>query len=335
MLGQVLPSVKNVPTAIQEFNSILTGNMVGNLPGVAMSMGQMFQQILQNQTNLLRVTANMPIEVATAFESIAGLAREGTVLELGGSVTDFRVNESVFIENAINLFSGCSTVSDIVDCSLRLVYDNNLHGWGKEDLVLELGDGQGNFFIREKIYQYVSEIDQNLLYIGTVKKWNPVQKLLELENIEENNFNPDKQILNESKTSIYEIIDYVFFIDSADCQDFKVETPFGNNTICVDPKGNVRKKQSDESYNNSLNFINSMGSYSSFFSSVQGNNLFNDGAKTMFEMIKRMPPAAQKFAEQVLRDNNPSSDPQAHKRGNEGCKPGGIPMTSRFCLFWR
>lgn len=127
LAGQILPQVKKVDTAIQKFLSIPTASMLSNLPGSFMSLSSMLSKLTSKQKK--NATGNLPDTVLMAFESIQNLLTDG---EIDNSyITDGRVHEETFIENAIALLSQVTTIHDLITVLDRLRYDTTLHGLDK------------------------------------------------------------------------------------------------------------------------------------------------------------------------------------------------------------
>jgi hypothetical protein len=122
--GSQLPQVKQIHTAIEKFSNILTGDMLGQMPGQMMSIGSMLSQVASHAG----IRNIMPREVLHALDSMATLAQTGGVIESGGSITAMRVNPEVFINNAVQMFSGVTNVHDLVNATQNMIYDTSLHG---------------------------------------------------------------------------------------------------------------------------------------------------------------------------------------------------------------
>lgn len=124
LAGTIIPALKSIDTATKQFASILSSSMLSQLPGQVMSLANLFGGMSSKQK--ARAKQNMPREVADAFESMINLMQTG---DAGGDyLTGARVNEEVFRENAIDMLSQCSNLSDLVHCMGRIQRDESLRG---------------------------------------------------------------------------------------------------------------------------------------------------------------------------------------------------------------
>lgn len=81
LAGYRLPQVKNIPTAMQQFNALLTEDDLSNLPGEIMSLGKMFQGLLTSQ--------NPASAALSAASNIIGDATGQTLDSIvGGAIND-------------------------------------------------------------------------------------------------------------------------------------------------------------------------------------------------------------------------------------------------------
>ena len=310
--GIKLPQIKNIPTAKQAFTNIPTADMISNLPGTVMSLLGMLNSIKNSKSYQSRIASNVPANVFTALNSITELAQSGETNDMGGSVTNNRVNEAVFMENAVNLISKCSTLSELNYSIERMIYDTSLHGLGQEDLILNLSDYNGDYNIGENVYQYDRTANtKTLIQLGKVKSWDSTQRILYVSDYDLNNFSPSNNVTNQ-KAKVDYTIKSVNFLNENNCVDYVNETPFGSTTICIDVHGNTVEKKSNTVYNAQQSFTNQMSSYDSF-PSIGGGNLFGGSAGTMFDMLKRLPPQVLTNAKALLENTNSKSNPQ-HKQ---------------------
>jgi hypothetical protein len=127
LAGQVLPAVKQIDTAIQQFASILGQGALSQLPGAAMNLASLFSKMNKKQKK--KLTENKSQAFTDALESMMNLLVEGE--SSGTYITSGRVHEETFIENAAELLSQCNEIGDLVECLQRLRYDESLHGLDK------------------------------------------------------------------------------------------------------------------------------------------------------------------------------------------------------------
>jgi hypothetical protein len=123
--GMILPQVKNISTAIDQFSGILNAGMLGSFPGIplgnimsSLSSNPLFQQAL----------SKLPSEVQQAFTAINTFSRSVQ----GGSSYGFslgsRVNEDKFVENAIQLVTEVKDATDLSRVLQELRSNTMLHG---------------------------------------------------------------------------------------------------------------------------------------------------------------------------------------------------------------
>ena len=127
MSGSVLPRVSGVSTAQAGFNSLMSGDILGAIPGVFMTLGKMFN-ILQT-TGVLN-SLKVPREVGLAINSMSVLIQQVETMEKAGFNVGGRVHQDTYINNATQLLSQAQTVSDITRSLSRLQSDPTLFGHG-------------------------------------------------------------------------------------------------------------------------------------------------------------------------------------------------------------
>lgn len=127
LAGTILPAVKQIETAVQQFAGILNSNMLSQLPGQMMSLASMFGKMNSSQKS--RAKQNMPPEVSDAFDSMLNLLQ--TADGSGQFATGMRVNDEVFLENAADLLSQVTNLSDLSTVMRRLQTDASIRGLDK------------------------------------------------------------------------------------------------------------------------------------------------------------------------------------------------------------
>ena len=128
MSGSVLPRVSGVNTAQTGFDSLMSGDILGAIPGVFMTLGKMFS-ILQS-TGALR-NLKVSREVGLAVNSISLLIQQVETMEKAGFNVGGRVDQDSYLSNATQLLSQAQTVSDITRSLSRLQNDRTLFGHDK------------------------------------------------------------------------------------------------------------------------------------------------------------------------------------------------------------
>lgn len=233
LIEQKLPSKKEIETAKEHFNNILNSSIMSKLPGSNMSIGKMFGKLTDKEKE--KIAENMPSDCVAALESLMYLMPE--VTPHSGSLNDMRVNEEVFMRNAIDLLSQVRSVSDLTHVLTRLMSDTDLFGLDElEDILLE------------------------------------------------------------------------------------IETPFGNVIRTINATGELSMVTCNTN-NNTISSAESFGSFMQSSSASDGaaaasplDNLFDQSAKTMFDMFNRASPEAFKSGVELMKNTNSTS--QAVKRNN-------------------
>jgi hypothetical protein len=108
--------------AVQAFSSILPSSALGNLPGIGLSLGNLFNNMPSDIKN--EIFSKLPKDVGDAFNTIIKLIPENSADGLSG----IRVNPEVFYTNAAKMLSECRDISDLVRCIMMLLSDTSLHG---------------------------------------------------------------------------------------------------------------------------------------------------------------------------------------------------------------
>lgn len=128
LAGMRLPAVKSVSTALQSFDNLITDGMMGDLPGVAMSLGSLVSSILNTVSIMKSLNKKMSGPNMLAFQSMSYLLQSVEQNESAGFMTGTRVNQEVYQRNAVNLISQATGISDMVHVFQRLQYDTSLFG---------------------------------------------------------------------------------------------------------------------------------------------------------------------------------------------------------------
>ncbi len=126
MSGMFLPQEKNITTAIQAFSGILTGDMLGKLPGLNMSMGSLFDFMPTELKDAL--FKELPPEIGLAINSMSNLLQSVEINEAGGFNTAAKINPDVFFNNAVDVLSNVRDIYGMISAFQRLQYDTSLYG---------------------------------------------------------------------------------------------------------------------------------------------------------------------------------------------------------------
>ena len=128
LAGMRLPQVSSVSTALQSFDNLITDGMLGDLPGVALSLGSLVSTILNTVSIMKQLNGKMSGPNMLAFQSMSYLLQSVEQTEGAGFMTGTRVNQEVYQQNAINLIGQATGISDMVNVFQRLQYDTSLFG---------------------------------------------------------------------------------------------------------------------------------------------------------------------------------------------------------------
>lgn len=143
MAGFKMPSIGNIPTAVQQFAGIMNPSSFGSIPGMNMSLGNSLKK-LKNEDKK-KIQDAIPPELWEILLSLIDSLEEMSDDDMISYVSERRVNEEEFIKNAVELLSQVTTVSDIMAVFDRLISDETLYGLDKlNDIVIEIETAFGN-----------------------------------------------------------------------------------------------------------------------------------------------------------------------------------------------
>lgn len=126
LAGQILPQLKQIDTAVEQFANIPGLSSLTNLPGQFMNLGSMMQNLTSKQ--LKQATGHLDKNILAGLNSMIELMAES---DSGGGITDGRVDPQTLANNAIELLSQATEISDVVEVMQRLRSDTTLHGHDK------------------------------------------------------------------------------------------------------------------------------------------------------------------------------------------------------------
>jgi hypothetical protein len=124
--GMVLPQVKNISTAIDQFNGVLNAGMLGSFPGS--SLGNIVGMISSNPV-FQQALGQLSPDVQQAFSAISTFSRtvQGGAGGYGYSLGS-TVNEQSINENAVKLITEVKDVADLARVLQELQSNTMLHG---------------------------------------------------------------------------------------------------------------------------------------------------------------------------------------------------------------
>ena len=126
--GIPIDPIKNIMTAIQATASIPGAGLLNSLPGIAMSLGGLLNNVLSLRSLNKNLKKNMPVAAFSALGSFNALIQSIEQTESSGFMTAGRVNEDVYTQNAVELLSQCTNLSDVTSTMNRLQSDSSLFG---------------------------------------------------------------------------------------------------------------------------------------------------------------------------------------------------------------
>lgn len=120
--GMKIPQVNSIETATQAFTSIIPPSALSGLPGLGLSLGNLFS----NMPSILKdqLKSKLPGDLVETLDTITNLIPESSPSGLEG----IRVNPEVFYPKVVELLSTCRDLDDLVECILSLLTDTSLHG---------------------------------------------------------------------------------------------------------------------------------------------------------------------------------------------------------------
>lgn len=120
--GMKIPQSKNITTAKQAFNNIMSPDILSKLPGVGLSMGNMFNLMPAELKNQLFDA--LPDGVGETLNTMINLMPENSP-DTGNGIT---INPEVFFPKAVELLSQCRDTTDLINCLMELMTNTSYHG---------------------------------------------------------------------------------------------------------------------------------------------------------------------------------------------------------------
>lgn len=113
LVGLVIPQVTNVSTSIQAFAEILTPALLGQLPGMNMSISSLMSNMPAELKDQLY--KNIPPEVGNALTAISGLIQTIEIKESGSFNTATKINPATFFNTAVDILSNARDTAGLVN----------------------------------------------------------------------------------------------------------------------------------------------------------------------------------------------------------------------------
>ena len=317
MLEQTIPQKKNIETAKEQFNNIIGASGLSGLQSAVGSLGSMFSNMSDKHKK--QIKDNIPEDVYTAFESLSFLLPSvSTDSDCLYSASN-RVNMPVFVENAVELISQCTSVSDLNECLMRCYHDTTLHGLEDlPDIEIAVEGPFGN-------YSHRVSPDCTIHYGGRIKQRGTVSNVGNTTLVGSNTVfrkitaNSGIEFDGNTKTYWVESVannNYLYVTE--DLPEIEANTCF---YILTPEHQTVRR--AEQTFGSFMSSSSASGGCPSINS---GENLFGDSAKTMFELFQRTFPGAYKEATELMKNTNSTS--KAVKRNNimRVISEGGNPL---------
>jgi hypothetical protein len=323
LLGQYMPEIKNIETAIQQFASIPTQALLSQLPGSILNLSSLINKLTNSQRR--RATQNMPSSVATAFESITTLL---TQTESSGTyLTSGRIHEETYVENMIDLLSQVTNLPDLITVVQRLYEDESIRGMEKYAKQAYSGllatvklNEQGEPDNEDGItYLNLSGIvDDSIIYFDDGYSLNISNKTYIVVTADQNSnqisvYPTINQPLTNEKINVYLPVAQI-----------DVEGPYGPMTMTMDMNGNVSpNRETTQKIQQAIGAL--VGLMNSAQAGGIGQNLFGPAAGLMSKALQFIPNniRAQLISE-VANKAKTFIDPSIKKllRGQYPGKPG-------------
>jgi hypothetical protein len=126
IFGSRLPQVQNLSTAIDQAEAVLSSSMIGSLPGMSFSIGNLLSDMPAALKDEL--FKQLPAGVGDQLESVMGLVRSYSPSSGGGSTAGKRVNPEVFFANAVNILKDVKDSNDIIQALQKIDSDDSITG---------------------------------------------------------------------------------------------------------------------------------------------------------------------------------------------------------------
>jgi len=281
ILGQYVPEIRQIATAIQNFAEIPTSGILSQLPGSIMNLASLLNNMSNSQKS--QATKNMPSEVATAFNSMSTLLTSTSTN--GSNVTSDRIHEETFMNNAVDLLSQVTNLSDLITVMQRLHEDESIRG-------LE------NFAKQAETGLTATVIDDNVSDVSYLLLDKDVSKstiyFTQGYSINVNNQMHVVVSANQDSNLITVLpeVKYSFVNERVKVYlpvvEYQTEGPYGSMTMQMDMNGNIKpNKQSAQKIASAIQSLISL--MNSAQAGGKGQNLFGPAADLLSKSIQRIP----------------------------------------------
>ena len=126
IFGSKVPQVQNVSTALDQAEAVLTSAMMGSLPGMNFSIGNLLSSMpSQLKDELFK---SLPDGVGEQLENVMSLVRSYSPSSSGGGTAGKRVNPEIFFSNAVNILKSVKNSDDIIQALQQIDTDDGITG---------------------------------------------------------------------------------------------------------------------------------------------------------------------------------------------------------------
>lgn len=126
IFGSKVPQMQNVSTAIDQAEAILSSSMLGSLPGMNFSIGNLLSDMPAALKDEL--FKSLPDGVGEQLENIMSMVSSYSPSSSGGSTAGARVNPDVFFANAANILKNVKNSDDIITALQTIDSDSSISG---------------------------------------------------------------------------------------------------------------------------------------------------------------------------------------------------------------
>lgn len=275
MSGLRLPDIKQIPTALQKFQNVMTEDMMGNMPGSMMSLGQMFQGL---QGQLGGLMGGMGGGGGAGGGAGAGAGGGGSI---GG------------------IAAGALPQGNIQQANLQTSLEYNYNEDRMPQITSKMSPEMKNAtYSLSKLVQGFESTGSGGSYVTGGRVHVPTY----LDNAAE---------LLSQATNVYELMDVMhrlqwdeelFGLDQLEPLTYQIETPYGNTTQYMLANGYIYMDETREMQNNQNTFANTISTPSSAPSAGGSGNggMFGNQGGNIMDMLKRVSPEAEKKMKEVM-----------------------------------
>jgi hypothetical protein len=287
LAGSIIPELKNVATAVEQFTSILSPAMASLLPGVNVSLSSI----------LGTLTSGNPIgALAGAVSGAASGAISQIAKELGGEVIGKVAADATSFVSSQMAKELSRELAAKMDPGMKM----SLQSMSLLTSSIETGVG-GDFTSGDRVDPQTYLMNAADL----LKQCKGVGDLVECMR----QLQYDDSLFGQDKLADITI---------------EIDTPFGfKMPMKISPSGNITQNI-PEPLKKAIGAFQSLMSSASGFPGVNpGQNLFGDSAKVMFDMFGRLSPQAQKTAVELSKVLNTSETAKLFAEVNKKTVQGG------------